>query len=246
MPKAPSLLSSHEVVSARIHAGLDGVRIGHLSDVHVRTGVKPRRLHAAVELLNQLKPDLVALTGDYVCLSPRPLPALTDALKELKAPAYAVLGNHDHWSGARAVRSALEQAGVDVLQNEHRALEVRGAAVHLVGVDDSITRHHDPERAFSGVPEGATAITLSHDPKSADLLHAYRPALILSGHTHGGQVVIHKITPFLWRRAGIKYVSGLFEVNGAVLYVNRGLGASVPIRFRAPCEIGHLTLRSAA
>lgn len=246
MPKPAALLSSHEVVSARIHAGLDGVRIGHLSDVHVRTGVKPRRLHHAVDVLNQLKPDLVALTGDYVCMSPRPLPELTAALKRLEAPAYAVLGNHDHWSGAKAVRAALEKAGVDVLQNEHRVVRAGRAAIHLVGVDDSVTHHDDPEQAFSGVPSGATAVTLSHDPKSADHLHAYRPALILSGHTHGGQVVIRRITPFLWKRVGMKYVAGFFEVNGAVLYVNRGLGASVPIRFRAPCEVGHLTLRSAA
>ncbi|HVE82341.1 MAG TPA: metallophosphoesterase [Myxococcales bacterium] len=246
MPKPPSLLSSHEVVSTRIHAGLNGVRIGHLSDVHVRTGVKPRRLHQAVEVLNQLKPDLVALTGDYVCMSPRPLPELTAALRKLEAPAYAVLGNHDHWSGAKAVRAALEKAGVDVLQNEHRVVRAGTAALHLVGVDDSITRHDDPERAFAGVPHGATAVTLSHDPKSADHLHAYHPALILSGHTHGGQVFIRPITPFISKRVGLKYLAGFFEVNGAVLYVNRGLGASVPIRFRAPCEVGHLTLRSAA
>lgn len=246
MPK--SLLSSHEVVSARIHAGLDGVRIGHLSDLHVRTGLKPRRLHAAVEMLNQLRPDLVALTGDYVCMSPRPLPELTAALRKLTAPAYAVLGNHDHWSGAPAVRRALERAGVEVLQNEHRVVRAgkAKAAIHLVGVDDSVTRHDDPERAFSGVPSGATTVTLSHDPKSADRLHPYRPALILSGHTHGGQVFIRRITPYLSKRVGMKYLAGFFEVNGAVLYVNRGLGASLPIRFHAPCEVGHLTLRSAA
>ncbi|HVE85756.1 MAG TPA: metallophosphoesterase [Myxococcales bacterium] len=239
-------LSSHDVVSARIHPAADGVRIGHLSDLHVRTGVKPRRLHAAVEMLNGLRPDLVVLTGDYVCMSPRPLPELTAALKALQAPAYAVLGNHDHWSGAGAVRAALERAGVDVLQNEHRVVRAAGSTLHLVGVDDSVTGHDDPERAFDGVPEGATLVALSHDPKSADHLHAYRPALILSGHTHGGQVFIRRLTPFMARRAGIKYLSGFFEVNGAVLYVNRGLGASLPIRFRAPCEVGHLTLRSRA
>src|SRR5256885_10312614 len=134
LPKLRSraLLSSHEVVSARIHAGLDGVRIGHLSDLHVRTGVKPRRLHQAVEMLTQLRPDLVALTGDYVCMSPRPLPELTAALRRLTAPAYAVLGNHDHWSGAGAVRTALEKAGVDVLQNEHRLVRAGSSAFHLV------------------------------------------------------------------------------------------------------------------
>ena len=248
LPLMPSrsLISSHEVVSTRIHAGLDGVRIGHLSDLHVRTGVKPRRLHQAVAALNRLQPDLVALTGDYVCMSARPLPQLTAALRELRAPAYAVLGNHDHWSGAKAVRAALERAGVDVLQNERRVVRAGKATFHLVGVDDSVTRHDDPERAFAGVPLDATCVTLSHDPKSADRLHAFRPALILSGHTHGGQVYIRRVTPFISKRVGLKYLSGFFDVNGAVLFVNRGLGASVPIRFRAPCEVGHLTLRSAA
>src|SRR5688572_20158364 len=118
----PPRLCAHEVRSVRVHAGLDGLRIGQISDLHVRTGLKPRRLHLAVEMLNALRPDLVVLTGDYVCLSPRPLPALTAALRELRVPAYATLGNHDHWSGAGAVRTALERAGVDVLVNEHRVV----------------------------------------------------------------------------------------------------------------------------
>src|SRR6185295_14016565 len=103
---------------------------------HVRTGVKPRRLHRAVEIINELRPDAVVLTGDYVCTSTRPLPELTSALRELRAPSYAVLGNHDHWAGAKAVRAALERSGVDVLQNEHRLVRAQGTSFHLVGVDD--------------------------------------------------------------------------------------------------------------
>jgi uncharacterized protein len=239
-------LCDHQVASVRIHPALDGLRVGQISDIHVRTGVHPKRLHLAVEMLNALKPDIVVLTGDYVCLSPRPLPMLTAALKELAIPAYATLGNHDHWSGAPAVRHALDRAGIDVLTNEHRILKGRGEPLYLVGVDDSVTKHHDPARAFAGVPQGATRVVLSHDPKSADFLHAYDPALILSGHTHGGQVFFKKLTPFISRRMGAKYLSGFFEVNGAVLYVNRGLGASVPVRYRSPIEVACLTLRAAA
>lgn len=243
MPKPPALLE-HEVVSPRIHPSLDGLRIGQISDIHVRTGVKPRQLHAAVEMLNTVKPDLVVLTGDYVCISARPLPQLTTALKELEAPAYATLGNHDHWCSAGKVRLALERAGVDVLANEHRALRAGSGKLHLVGVDDSITGNHDPEAAFAGIPENATRVVLSHDPRSADFLHPYQPALILSGHTHGGQVYFKKITPFLSKKAGIKYLHGFFHVEGSVLYVNRGLGASFPLRYRAPMEVAVLTLRS--
>lgn len=239
-------LCSHDVFSPRIHPGLDGIRIGQLSDIHVRTGVKPRVLRAAVEMLNALRPHFVVLTGDYVCLSPKPLPELTAALRDLAVPSYATLGNHDHWSDARRVRQALTRAGVDVLINEHRVLQFGRSHLYLVGVDDSITDHHDPERAFRGVPATATRVVLSHDPKSADFLHHYRPALILSGHTHGGQIYFRRLTPFLSKRVGIKYLSGFFEVHGSLLYVTRGLGASVPVRFRAPREVAHLTLRALA
>lgn len=242
----PPTIREHDVASARVHPALDGVRIGQLSDIHVRGGVRPRRLELAVEQMNALRPDFVALTGDYVCISAVPLPSLTEALRRLQMPAFATLGNHDHWCGAAKVRGALEDAGVTVLTNEHRRLEIRGAPLYLVGVDDSVTRHHDPEKAFRDVPEGATRVVLSHDPNSADILWKYHPALILSGHTHGGQVYFRKLTPFISRKIGMRYLHGFFEVEGSVLYVNRGLGAALPVRFRAPTEVAHLTLRSAA
>lgn len=234
-----------EVHSPRVGAHVDGVRIAHLSDLHVRTGVKPRRLYKAIELINELAPQLVALTGDYVCLSARPARQLTAALRELTVPAFATLGNHDHWSGAAKVRAALEAAGVQVLTNEHRVLGLKQGALHVVGVDDSVTGHQDPQAAFDGVPQGATSVVLSHDPKSADWLSPYRPALILSGHTHGGQIYFDRLTPYMARRVGMRYLHGFFEVDGAVLYVNRGLGAIVPLRYRSPVELACLTLRSA-
>lgn len=242
----PPKLCEHDVASPRIHPGLDGVRIGQLSDIHVRGGVRPRRLEQAVEQMNALRPDFVVLTGDYVCVSAVPLPSLTATLRRLQVPAFATLGNHDHWCGAEKVRAALEEAGVDVLQNANRALTVRGVPLHLIGVDDSVTRHHDPEKAFAGVPEDATRIVLSHDPKSAEFLWRYNPALVLSGHTHGGQVYFKKLTPFISERIGVRYLAGFYEIKGSVLYVTRGLGAAVPVRFRAPTEVAHLTLRSTA
>jgi predicted MPP superfamily phosphohydrolase len=89
-------------------------------------------------------------------------------------------------------------------------------------------------------------VVLSHDPKSARLLAAHRPALVLSGHTHGGQVYLRRVTPFLAARVGLPFLAGLFEVDGGHLYVNRGLGAALPVRFHAPPELTVLTLRAAA
>jgi len=245
-PRRPRLprVCEEEISSARIAPHLDGLRLGQLSDVHIRAGAAARRLNLAVDLLNALRPDLVVLTGDYVCVSTRALPSLTAALSRLEVPAYATLGNHDHWSGARKVRGALERAGVDVLVNEHRAIPTARGALHLVGVDDCITGHHDPEKAFGGVPRSATLVVLSHDPRSVRFLWPFAPALVLSGHTHGGQIYVPGLTPFVARRVGSRYLAGLFEVEGAVLFVTRGIGATLPVRLGAPPEVAHLTLRA--
>ena len=235
----------HAVTSPRVSPGLDGVRVGHLSDIHVRGGVHPRALHHAVERLNALQPDVVLLTGDYVCLSAGPLPRLTEALRKLAAPAWAVLGNHDHWAGAHRVRRGLEAAGVEVLRNEYREVSVRGAALHLVGVDDPVTGRADAARAFAGVPPGATALCLVHAPRALAAVAPHAPALVLCGHTHGGQLYVRGLTPWLSARLGVPHLAGLFHVDGAWLYVSRGLGASVPVRLGAPREFACLTLRSA-
>jgi predicted MPP superfamily phosphohydrolase len=242
------VIDQHEVATARFTPEVDGLRIAHLSDLHVRTGIKPRRLHRAVEIINALRPDMVVLTGDYVCYSPRPVRMLTEALRALEVPAYAVLGNHDHWSGAPQVRQALGEAGVDVLTNESRRVHVRGGGtLHLVGVDDCITHHHDPDAAFADVPEGASTVVLSHDPRSADFLHTYRPGLVLSGHTHGGQFFFKRLTPLVWRKTmGVRYLTGFYDVEGTRLFVNRGFGAAIPVRVNARAEVTLLTLRSEA
>ena len=235
----------HAITSHRVAPGLDGVRVGHLSDLHVRGGVHPRTLHAAVERLNALAPDVVLLTGDYVCLSAGPLPRLTEALRRLRSPAWAVLGNHDHWAGAHRVHRALEAAGVEVLRNEHREVSIRGAALHLVGVDDPVTGRADAPRAFSGVPRGATSLCLAHAPRALAAVAPHRPALVVCGHTHGGQVYVRGLTPWLSARMGMPHLAGLFQVDGAWLYVSRGLGAAVPVRLGAPREFACLVLRSA-
>jgi uncharacterized protein len=248
-PSLPAVRSTigvtvQDVVSERVPPQLDGVRIGQLSDIHVRAGVRPRRLEEAVDRMNALRPHFVVLTGDYVCTTALPSRKLTHALRRLEMPAFATLGNHDHWAGASKIRGALEAAGVEVLCNEHRVIRIQGHALHLVGMDDAFTRHHDADRAYAGVHPEATVVALSHDPNGADVLSPFRPALILSGHTHGGQIYVRRLTELISRRIGIKYLAGFYDVGGAILFVNRGLGASVPVRFRAPSEIAVLTLRT--
>jgi len=174
---------------AGLPPALDGLTVGHVSDVHVQRMVRPRHLDRAVELLNDLAPDLVFLTGDYVCFHPGAIPRLHASLARLRvrtAPV-AVLGNHDHWCDGPGIRRVLEDLGVRVLQNEHAWLEVRGTRLPVVGVDDARTRRADPARAFAGLEAGARpVIALTHDPRAATAIAAHRPSLILAGHTHGG------------------------------------------------------------
>jgi predicted MPP superfamily phosphohydrolase len=240
----------HAVTRTDVHVdgwpeALDGLRLAHLSDIHVQRLLHPHHLDRAVETVDHAAPDLVLLTGDYVCYHRGAIPRLARSLARLPghAPRVAVLGNHDHWCDGPAIRAALESVGICVLQNEHTVVEVRGTRLLVVGVDDARTGRHDPVRAFAGVPDLPT-IALTHDPRAADLLVHHHPALILAGHTHGGQIRLGRLTDRVAGRLGQRYLHGLFPLRGGShLYVSRGLGASVPVRVRAQPEVPILTLR---
>ncbi len=223
----------------------DGVRLAHLSDIHAGGRLRPRRLLKVIDLVNRMRPDAVVLTGDYVCASSRPIPLLIEAFRRLEVPAWATLGNHDYWTGAELVVQALEQAGVRVLRNASDALEIGGAPLRLVGIDDHRTGHADATGAFRGVGAGGTRLVLTHDPNVADKLEGRGVALVLAGHTHGGQIRLPRLTEQIARRIGVKYLAGFFQLDETLLYVNRGLGAAVPVRLAAPMEIAFFTLRPA-
>ncbi len=236
-----------EVVSPRIDPAHDGVTLAHFTDLHVKGEWSTRRVRVAVDIMNQLKPDFVALTGDYVRYSKEALPHLADCLSGFEVPTFATLGNHDHWLDADGVRAALHLAQIDVLTNEHRSLVLRGRPLHIVGIDDRLTKHADPDAAFRGLPaDGGTRIVLSHIAEVADDIGDRGGALVLSGHTHAGQVNVLGIAERIQKRIGHRYISGFFRTGGQVLYVNAGLGASVPIRFAAPTEVAMFILRSSA
>lgn len=235
-----------EVVSPRIDPAHDGVTVAHLSDLHVKGEWSTRRIRAAVRVLNHLRPDVVALTGDYVRYSREALPHLAEVLRGFELPVFATLGNHDHWLDAEGVVAALHLARVEVLTNEHRTIDLRGRPLHLVGIDDRLTGNADVEKAFRGLPEGGTRIVLSHIAEVADEIGSHGAALVLSGHTHGGQVNLLGIAHRIQRTMGHRYVSGFFRTGGQVLYVSSGIGASVPIRVGAPSEVAVFVLRSSA
>jgi hypothetical protein len=228
---------------------LDGLRVGLMSDLHAGMGhTNPARVREAVELLNARRPDVVCLLGDYVdsTLFGRGRADPREIARELAALAaplgcYAVLGNHDWRAVGGAMGIALERAGVPVLENEARA----AGELWIAGLADMRTRIPDVDRALAAVPQGAPAILMAHDP---DLFPRVpeRVSLTLAGHLHGGQVDIPGLRRLVIPSGhGIRYLGGLVEEEGRLLYVSTGVGtAGLPLRFRRPPEVVILTLRS--
>ncbi|TVQ98785.1 MAG: metallophosphoesterase [Deltaproteobacteria bacterium] len=208
------------------------IRVAHLSDQHVGRVTPLPVQQAAIAAVNAQKPDLVLLTGDYVCHSLDYLDQLESLLCELKAPAFAVLGNHDHWSGAWEVRRTLHRAGVTLLDNAHTTVRIGSDRLQLVGLDDAYTGHADSRKALRGLRPDLPAIGLSHIAEEAPRLWRAGVPLVLSGHTHSGHIAVARLHHLLiGHAAGHRYVHGLYGDRGAgeegALYVSAGIGASV-------------------
>jgi predicted MPP superfamily phosphohydrolase len=208
-------------------------------------------LERSVRRVNAERPDLVALTGDYVTLGKRKefIEPVAAALGKLRAPlgVFASLGNHDVWVDGPLMQQALERHGCAVLRNRGTAVVRGGARLGVVGLGDQWTEEIDFARGFRGVPEGRPSLILMHNPDAFEDWPAGHPGLILAGHTHGGQVAIPGYgPPFVPSRYGNKYARGLFQRAGTAMYVNRGVGtAIIAVRFMVRPEIAILTLRPA-
>jgi uncharacterized protein len=221
------------------HVGkLTHLRVAHLTDLHVGRVTPLRVQQAAVRITNAQRPDLVAITGDFVCHSQLYLDQLTEVVAAFEAPVVCVLGNHDYWSGASEVRWALRRAGAEVLDNRHTLLEIGGEQLQVVGLDDAYTGHADWRRAAKGLRRDLPTLGLSHIAEEADALWAHGVSLVLSGHTHAGQLTLARMNEIaLGRLAGHRYVHGLYGARGeqgphrGAVYVGAGIGASVmPLR----------------
>ncbi len=246
-----------EVRLRRLPAEFDGFRIAQLSDIHYGPYMFSWFLRKAVEEINALKPDLVALTGDFIS---RPLgkdngregaemhaPPCAAALQGLRSSYgnFAVLGNHDHWNHPGIVKDSLESARIPVLNNQALTLEKDNARLWLVGVNDVMERAADLEHALRRVPPSEATLLLAHEPDFADHAAKFPVDLQLSGHSHGGQVRLPWMGAPILPHLGRKYPMGLYRVGNMQLYTNRGFGViNPPVRFNCPPEITLITLRA--
>jgi len=247
--KKPSIEVRRFAGTAEHREKIAHVRVAHLTDLHFGRVTPAKIQHEAIDLTNAEKPDLVVITGDLVCHSHLYLDQLVETLSRIEAPTLAVLGNHDHWSGADEVSRALHRAGVELLRNENTTITVRGERLQIVGLDDAYTAHADRERAVKGLSSALPSLALSHIAEEADWLWQAGIPLVLSGHTHAGQVTLARLNELaLGMIAGHRYVHGLYGSRlriaggprGAV-YVGAGIGASV-----VPLRIGERGRREVA
>jgi predicted MPP superfamily phosphohydrolase len=233
-------------------------RIVQLSDFHCSRKVTPQYLAEAVALAHAEHPDLIVLTGDFIHRGYKFIDPVAEVLGRLSAPfgVYAVLGNHDfsvrnalgfrrYRHLHRAVARALSARGIQVLRNEAVTLERQGSLLQLIGVEDLWSRVCDLDCAFAGLPAGVPTVVLAHNPRTVEWLEGQRCDLMLSGHTHGGQINLPRLgRPMLSRRAR-RFAAGMYRYRDTHLYVNKGVGFGFRFRFGVRPEVVVLTLQPA-
>ena len=234
------------IILNKLPASLDGLNIVHLSDFHHSPFTGSEQIERAIEMANRLEPDIIALTGDYISHDRAYAAGCAEMVGRLRARygVYAVLGNHDHWTDAALITDLFRAEGIRVLVNEGLRFEQRGASFWLAGVDDTMVGLEDLPLALAGSRESEMKLLLAHNP--IILRRAARAGvdLVLSGHTHGGQVA--------WRseksvsgRPRRRLLKGLGRSGNTQIYVTRGLGTVVlPIRYGCPPEVSLLELQT--
>jgi uncharacterized protein len=243
------LTIEHQTIALRaLPRELDGFRIVHLSDLHHGPLTSQDQILRAVELANSLEPDMIALTGDYISHERQYAAPCAELVGRLKARfgVYAVLGNHDHWTDAALITDLFSAEGIKVLINEGMRFEQRGATFWLAGVDDTMVGLEDLPLALAGARKDEMKLLLAHNP--IILRRAARAGvdLVLSGHTHGGQVTVRTERSESGRPRR-RLLRGLGRRGQTQIYVTRGLGTVVlPIRYGCPPEVSLLELRCAS
>jgi predicted MPP superfamily phosphohydrolase len=240
-------VSETDVFIRNLPERFENFRITQLTDIHHSRILGLDEVRGVVALAQQTKPDMFVLTGDYTTSYRRFIEPCAEALAPLNAPegVWAVLGNHDHYTDPELTTRALQSRKIAVLNNAHTTLQRGPDALQLSGIDDWTWNAVDWTRAFDGLKSTTPTILLSHQPTVLDFEQTQTVSLILSGHTHGGQIRLPFLgAPARYATADLKYDRGLFRRGETQLYVSSGTGViGLPVRLGVRPEIAVLRLK---
>jgi len=240
-------ISETDIFIRNLPSAFEGFRITQLTDVHHSRILGIGEIQTVIELAQSTAPDLFALTGDYTTTYRRFIEPCAEALGRLKAPegVWAVLGNHDHYTDPELTTRALERHHISVLNNTNTKLRRGSDALQLSGVDDYSWGGLDWSRALRGLTAQIPTVLLSHQPVVLDQQETQSVSLVLSGHTHGGQINLPWLgPPARYLTKDLKYAHGLYRRGETQLYVSSGTGViGLPVRFGIRPEIAVLRLR---
>lgn len=232
-----------------------GLKVAHLTDFHCGHQIPTNYLEDALARAQAERPDIIALTGDFIHKGYRHVKSAAKLFSQLKAPlgVYAVLGNHDfsvrnalgirRYPGLhQAIADSLQNEGVRVLRNEAIRHERVGSGLIIAGIDDLWSRESNPNAALGGHCPKTPRIVLAHNPQSVELFHDHRFDLVLSGHTHGGQINWPGLGRVLLGKKAKRWAAGLYPHGPGHLYVNKGVGFGWRFRFGVRPEVALFTL----
>lgn len=229
---------------------LKGFRIALISDIHSGPFMAKEDIEPYVKRINALKPDVILLPGDFIQNRDEEIEVVCDTFRHLRAPfgVYGSTGNHDYFADADHVSKELQLAGVQMLRNEHRIIDPNGENLALIGLDDirsGFPFHSLFRQASRGLDPSIPNILLCHKPYYLDEAAELGLDLMVSGHTHGGQIVLARVFNTVVTPAALisGYIEGLYQLDATQMYITRGIGmVGIPVRINCPPEISILTL----
>ena len=221
-------------------------RIVFASDFHCGIFFDASRVASTVEAINALDPDIVILGGDYIDTDKKYITPCFDELKKIRSKmgVYAILGNHDYRVGERLIKNAAANSSITILDNDARLLEIGGQRIEIGGVADFLSSTADLRPIENNVKPNDFVVLAAHNPAYAKKITSDKIDLVLSGHTHGGQINFFNLwIPFFDWKYGHGYGIGTFKTDKATVIVSNGVGTTIlPIRIFARPEINEIIL----
>ena len=223
-------ITVNEIYLNKDKGRLNNLIIAQISDLHANKW-NLELIEHTVELINKIKPDILTMTGDAICNGEKFIPNLINCFKEINAKygKFACLGNHDHSDGhdSLKIQEAYKKSDFQILINNSDKINIDGESLYIAGADDIELGDQNISKMTENIPENAASVFLVHNPLNFREFTKFNPNLVISGHTHGGQLYSSQLG-FLYKYIlQTKYISGLYNLNKSSLYVNRGIGTAL-------------------